>query len=66
MNKFLKNKDGSRQEVEIIYQPFLEEGGFNGKKKIIYDSPMALVKFVGMDIEKPWSYKAVPIKFLED
>jgi len=61
---FLKHKDGSEQEVEMVYYPILEEGGFLEGKKIKYKEPMACVRLVGVDIEKPWSFKMQPMKFL--
>ena len=61
---FLENKDGSKQEVDIIYSPILEEGGFDGKEIIRYKEPMACMRVKGVDIEKPWSIKMQPIKYL--
>jgi len=62
---YLKNIDGSRQEVEIIYSPVLEEGGFEGKPMIKYKEPMACIRMVGVDIQKKWSIKMQPVRFLE-
>lgn len=64
MSHILKHKDESEQDVELVYGPFSEEGGFHGKPMIKYNSPMAVVKLIGVDIEKPWSFKTVPIKFV--
>lgn len=61
---YLKHKYGTEQEVEYIYGPFTEEGGFEGTKRIQYSEPMAVVQLVGVDIKKPWSVKTQPVKYL--
>ena len=60
---YLVHKDGSEQEVDFIYGPFQEES-FGGKK-IVYKEPMAIVRLIGVDIEKPWSVKTQPMRFLK-
>jgi len=64
MKWFLKNKDGSKQEIDIIYSPILEEGGFEGTEIIKYKEPMACIQVKGIAIEKPWSIKMQPLRFL--
>lgn len=61
---YLLNKDGTKQEISVIYSSFTEEGGFNGKKPILYKEPMSVVQLVGVDIRKPWSIKTVPTRFI--
>lgn len=64
MKCYLKNKDESKQEVEVIYSPVLEEGGFEGKEMIKYKEPMACIRVLGVDIQKKWSIKMQPVKYL--
>ncbi len=59
---YLVHKDGSEQKIELIYAG-LQEEGFGGKK-IVYKEPMAVVRVLGVDIEKPWSIKTVAMRFL--
>lgn len=63
---YLIHKDGTKQEVIVIYGPFSEEGGFEGQPKTIYKEPMAVVRLIGVDIKKPWSVKTVPMRFIEN
>ena len=63
---YLLHKDGTKQEVSIIYPmdltgiPFTEDG--DGTK---YKEPMAVVQLKGVPIEKQWSIKTVPMRFIE-
>lgn len=63
----LINKDGTEQEAELIYGPYvLKETDW---KKCPYpeyllNTPIACVRMKGISIEKSWSVREVPIKFL--
>ena len=66
---FLTHKDGTTQEVELVYGPYMirdDDFGVNPYPEYLRNVPIATVRVVGVALEKSWSFRDVRMIHLKN